>query len=440
MRGLIFICLFILCVGGGVIYAPQLSVYGYIADYCIYPAKQWWAMPFTMLRFSFTLALSTLLGMIIHWSKLRQGSKLLQKQETLLLIFLGMLWLSDLLIPSIAVRYTKVDNPAVKFTKMVVFIMMMTHIITERKKFDNLLWVFVFISLFQGHRAWTVPRRYYQQGRLEGVGGADFSESNFFAGFMASMLPIIGIQLIRSKKWYGKAICAVAAAFTANAIVLTRSRGGFVGIAASVFTAFLFAPKGFRKIVVLGVVIGIMGGLYVADEQFIARLTKTSSASGEEELDESAASRFRLWRAGGEMLVDRPLGIGIGNWYQTIGHYIPEYAGKDCHSTYVKIAAEAGLQGAIVFFLIILTGFRKLREIRKKADILPESIGKDFILFSYGITMSWAALLASGLTVSMSYMEFMWMLLMLPVCLRRSLENAIIDHETEVRTAKDIEN
>ncbi len=429
MYGLIFLCLFMLCVGGGVLYAPQLSVYGYLADYCIYPAKQWWARPFTSLRFSFTLALSTLLGLIIHQSKLRQGSQLLQKQETLLLIFLGMLWLSSLLIPSLAVRYTKVDNPAVKFTKMVVFIMMMTHIITDRKKFDGLFWVFVFISLFQGHRAWTVPRRYYEQGRLEGVGGADFSESNFFAGFMASMLPIIGIQLLRSKKWYGKAICAVSAAFTANAIVLTRSRGGFVGLAASALTACLFAPKGYRKIIVLGLILGMMGGLYVADEQFIARLTKTSSASGEEELDESAGSRFRLWRAGGEMLVDRPLGIGIGNWYQTIGHYIPDYAGKDCHSTYVKLAAEAGVQGVSVFFLIILTGFRKLREIRKKADALPKSVGKDFILFSFGLTVSWAALFASGLTVSMSYMEFLWILVMLPVCLQRAFENTMIDYE-----------
>ena len=81
--------------------------------------------------------------------------------------------------------------------------------------------------------------------------------------------------------------------------------------------------------------------------------------------------------------------------------------------------------------LIILAGFKKLRRIRKKAAALPQSIGKDFILFSFGITVSWAALLASGLTVSMSYMEFLWILLMLPVCLYRAFENAVTDYEAK---------
>ncbi len=428
MKGIIFICLFILFAAGGVLYAPHLSVYGYIADYCIVPAKEWWAMPFRFLRFSFTLALCTLVGMIIYWSKLRQGKQFLQSQETLLLTILGIVWLSSFLGPETTGRYSTVDHPTVKFTKVVIFAMMMTHIITERKKFDGLLWLFVFISLFLGHKAWTVPRSSYLQGRLEGVGGADFAESNFFAGFMASMLPLIGVQLLRSKKWYGKAICAVSAAFSANAVVLTRSRGGFVGVAAGALMACIFAPKRHRKKIAVMLVLGVLGGIYVADEQFLARLTTISA--DEEDLDESAGSRFRLWRAGGEMLIDRPLGIGIGNWYQTIGDYIPDYAGKDCHSTYVKIAAELGVQGAIVFALIILIGFKKLRQIRKKAEALPRSIGNDFIMFSFGLTVSWAALFASGLTVSMCYMEFLWMLLMLPVCLNRAFENTLKDYET----------
>jgi len=427
MKGLIFIILFGLSAGGA-LFAPHLGIYGYLADYFIGPAGQWWARPFTMLRFSFTLALSTLLGLIFHWPKLRQGKQLFQRQEILLLIMLGIVWLSYLLGPETIGRFGSVDHPSIKFTKTVIFAMIITHIITERQKFDDLLWVFVFISLFLGHTAWSLPRRYYHKGRLDGVGGPDLGEANFFAAIMGSMLPLISIQLLRSKKWYSKAICVVSAAFTANAIALTRSRGGFVGLAAGAFMACLFAPKGHRKTIALGLVIGLIGGFYVADEQFLGRLTSISA--DEENLDESSGSRFRLWRAGGEMLVTRPWGIGVGNWYQTIGNYIPEYAGKDCHSTYVKIAVELGIQGASVFFLIILNGFRTLRQIRKKAEILPRSVGDDFIQFSFGLTVSGAILLAGGLTVSMSYLEFMWILLMLPVCLNRALENAIVDHQT----------
>jgi len=406
---------------------PHLGVYGYIADYSIGPAGQWWERPFSGLglRYSFTLAFATLAGMILHWQKLRQGDHLFQGQEILLLTFLGVVWMSSLISPDTTARYSNVDHPSVKFTKIVVFNMMMTHIITEKKKMDGLFWVFVLISLVLGLQAWGTPRRAFQGGRLEGVGGADFAESNFLGAFLASMLPLIGIQLLRSG-WKGKALCTMSAAFTANAVVLCRSRGSFVGIAAGAVTACLFAPKRHRKMIVLGLIIGMMGGLYVADEQFLERLTTISAE--EEELDESAGSRFRLWRAGMEMVADRPLGIGVGNWYQTIGKYIPEYAGKDCHSTYVKLIAELGVQGAIVFSLIVLIGFFKLRKIRKQAELLPKEIGNDFMLFSFGLTVSGAILLTCGLTISMSYMEFLWILLMLPVCLSRSFENFLYDY------------
>jgi O-antigen ligase len=410
---------------------PHLGVYGYIADYSIGPAGQWWERPFSGLglRYSFTLAFATLAGMILHWHKLRQGDNLFQGQEILLLVFLGVIWMSSLISPDTTARYSTVDHPTVKFTKIVVFNMMMTHIITEKKNFDGLFWVLVLVSLVLGLQAWGTPRRAFQGGRLENVGGADFAESNFFAAFMAAMLPIIGIQLLRSK-WWGKAICTVSAAFTANAVVLCRSRGAFVGIAAGSLVAGLFAPKRHRKKIAAGLVLGMLGGLYVSDEQFLERLTTISTE--EEELDESAASRFRLWRAGMEMVWDHPLGIGIGNWYQTIGRYIPEYAGKDCHSTYVKLIAELGLQGAIVFLFILAIGVLKLRNIRKHAETLPKEIGDDFMQFSFALTVSGAILLTCGLTISMTYMEFLWILLMLPVCLRRAFENTLFDYNNSL--------
>lgn len=410
---------------------PHLGVYGYIADYSIGPAGQWWERPFSGLglRYSFTLAFATLAGMILHWHKLRQGDNLFQGQEILLLVFLGVIWMSSLISPDTTVRYSTVDHPTVKFTKIVVFNMMMTHIITEKKNFDGLFWVLVLVSLVLGLQAWGTPRRAFQGGRLENVGGADFAESNFFAAFMAAMLPIIGIQLLRSK-WWGKAICTVSAAFTANAVVLCRSRGAFVGIAAGSLVAGLFAPKRHRKKIAAGLVLGMLGGLYVSDEQFLERLTTISTE--EEELDESAASRFRLWRAGMEMVWDHPLGIGIGNWYQTIGRYIPEYAGKDCHSTYVKLIAELGIQGAIVFLFILAIGILKLKNIRKHAETLPKEIGDDFMQFSFALTVSGAILLTCGLTISMTYMEFLWILLMLPVCLRRTFENTLSDYNNSL--------
>jgi putative inorganic carbon (hco3(-)) transporter len=420
-KGLLFFGLFWVFTLGA-LFLPYLGVYGYIADYCIGPAGQWWEAPFSGLgiRYSFTLALATAVSMVIHWKKLEFGEPFLSSQEKLLLFFLALVWLSTLLSEETTGRYTFVDHPSLKFSKVVFFALMMTHVITNMKKMDGLLWIFVISSLILGLQAWDTPRSDFHHGRLEGIGGADFSESNFLAAFMAAMLPIIGVQLLRAK-WWGKAICVIAAAFTANTIVLCRSRGAFVGVAAGVVAASVLAPKRHRKKIAVALVLGIAGGVYVADPQFLERITTITTS--QEEMDTSAMSRIRLWKAGAEMLSDHPFGIGIGNWYQTIGSYIPEYAGKDSHSTYVKCAVELGIQGIIFYFIIILSAVIQLFRMRKTAENLHEPFRDDMTQFSYGLIISLVIILVCGLTITMIYTEVIWLIIILPVCLVRIMNN-----------------
>jgi probable O-glycosylation ligase (exosortase A-associated) len=427
LKGIIFIGLFLLCAVGA-LFLPYLGVYGYIADYCISPAHQWWEAPFSRLgiRYSLTLALTTAIGMLLQRDKLRFGESFLQRQEVLMLVFLGIVWLSTLMGVDKIVRYTIIDHPSVKFTKIVVFALMMTHIITDKRKLDGLLWVFVIVSLILGLQAWDLPQRAFEGGRLEGIGGADFAEANFFAAFMAAMLPIIGIQLLRSK-WFGKAVCTVSAAFCANAIVLCRSRGAFMGIAAGVVAACLFAPKRHRKKIAVGLVLGMIGGIYVADPMFIERMSTITHS--EEKRDGSAQSRILLWRVGIDMAIDNPLGIGVGNWYNRVGWYKPEYAGTDTHSTYVKCVVELGWHAAVVFAIIVFTAFRSLSAVRRSS---PHSDSRfDLDIISFGLTISLYTYLACCITITLIYSEFLWLLLSLPVCLKRVLENAVADHEHE---------
>ena len=433
LKGILFITLFFLCSVGALV-MPHIGVYGYIAEYCIGTSRQWWAAPFVRMgiRFSYTIALATILGTFFQWRKLRYG-KLLVGQEVLMLLFFGIMCLSVLMGEPTIGYYTTVDHPTLKFAKVILFIFVMTHIITDVRKLDGLLWVFVVVSLVLGLKAWGTPQSAFTGGRLETIGGADFVESNFLAAFMASMLPLIGIQLLRSK-WFGKVICTISGVFTANAIVLCRSRGSMVGIVAGVLTACLFAPKKHRKKIAVGLLFGIMGGIYVSDSQFLTRIATITRRA--EERDESAGSRLRLWQAGAKIVQDYPLGIGMGNWYQTIVRYIPEYEGKDSHSTYVKCAAELGVQGILVYTLFLFAAFIQLQRVRKLSMTLPKAVGDDLVLLSFGLTISLSIILTCGLTITMIYTEILWILLMLPVCLGRALENAAADSDLSISEKK----
>ena len=430
IKPLAFISLFLICTVGA-IFLPHLGIYGYLADYCIGTSKQWWEAPFSGLgiRYSFTLALATIVGFVLQKHKLRFGFSVITIHEIFCLLFLLIMWVSYLSGDDTMNRYSTVDHPTVKFTKIVLFVLLMTHTITDRKKLSGLLWVFILCALALGLKSWELPRRAYVSGRLEGVGGADFAEANFFASFMAAMLPLIGVQLLRSKNWGLRILCVISAAFTANTVVLCRSRGALVGIVMGAMAAVITAPKRFRKKIAIGLILGAIGGLYVVDQQFLERISTIIVSQGEER-DESAGSRLRLWAAGMQMVYDQPLGIGVGNWYQTIGSYIPEYVGKDSHNTYVKCIAEMGIFGFIVFAFVIFFSLNEIRRLNKFAGYLPQDIYNDLKLFTFGIFITLVIILTCGLTITMIYTETIWILLMLPVCLRRTIENTLISQRS----------
>lgn len=421
LKTILFLGLFGFCTAGALV-SPILGVLGYSAHYAIGPEGQWWSAPIRHwgIRYSFILAAATAVGMALNWRKLRFGGQSLLGHEKLVILFLAVVWLVTLVAPETVGRYTTVDHPAVKFTKVVVFTLMLTHVVTSVKNLDRLLWVLVIAALILGLQAWDTPRRAFIKGRLEGVGGPDFTDANFFAAYMATMLPIIGVQFLRSK-WVGKVLCLAAGAFTANAIILTRSRGAMVGVGCGCLAAAILAPKRQRLKIAIGLIVAVLGGLYLTDPQFRER-TGTVTRS-EEERDTSAQSRVRLALAGLEMLRDHPFGVGVGNFYQNIGHYIPEYPGKDAHNTYVRCFTETGIIGIAVFGAIILSALSSLRNIIRQAERLPAVERGDISYLGFGLLISLVTLLGCCLTMSLTYVEFTWWLLMLPVCLRRAMNN-----------------
>jgi len=428
IKGLLFIAIFAGCVVGA-LFLPHLGVYGYLADYCLHPAGQWYGRPFARLgiRFSFILALVTIAGIFFQYDKLKFGEKFLYKQEIYLLLFLVVVWVTHFIGPPTIGRYTVVNHPVVKFTKIVIFVLVMTHVITDLKKLQGLFLVLLTVSLLLGLKAWQTPYHAFVGGRLEGIGGADFAESNFFAAFMASMLPLIGVAFLRSRKWLEKVYCVISGAFTANAVVLCRSRGAFLGLVAGALSACVYAPREHRQKIFVLILIGIVGVVYLSDEAFINRITKI--ATKQSQMDESEYSRIRLWQAGAEIFMDHPLGIGPGNWYQTIGHHIPEYQGKDSHSTYVKCVVETGIFGAAIFIALLLQAYFNLRHVYLEADNFAGEDVDEFKQYYFALLVSIAVMLTCALAITMIYIEIFWVLLMLPVCLRRALDNHLSDHD-----------
>ncbi|MFO7775820.1 MAG: O-antigen ligase family protein [Candidatus Hydrogenedentota bacterium] len=420
LKTVLFLGLFVVCTVGA-LYTPLLGVLGYVAHYCIGPDRQWWNAPIGHwgLRYSFTLAVATAIGMALHWRRLRFGKSLLTRHEWLIVLFLGVVWFSTLIGPETE-RYTIVDHPSVKFTKVAVFLFMLTHIITTQRNLDVLFWVLIVGGLVLGLQAFTTPYSAFQSGRLERVGGPDFSDANTLGGYLGGLLFIVAVQFIRSG-WRGRLVCFLAGGFIANAIVLTRSRAAVMGVAAGALVAAILSPRKHRRKIILGLVLAGLGFLYLADPQFLERTSTITTDA--EQMDASAVSRIDLAKAGMRMMVDHPLGVGVGNFYQSIGRYAPEYAGRDAHNTFVRCAGELGFPGLLVFLLIIASALITFYRVMRKTKAYETLDAHNLSLMAYGGMAALTAFLAYGLTHTITYAEFLWWWLALPACLTRVMEN-----------------
>ncbi len=421
LRTGLFLGLFAFCAAGALVH-PLLGILGYVGHYCLGPERQWWEAPIGHwgLRYSFTLAVATAIGMAIHWRSLRFGKSLLTRHEWLILIFLGIVWLSTITSPETTGRYTLVDHPSVKMTKVVVFVLMMSHVVTTARRLDALLWVLTLGGLVLGLQAFTTPYSAFQSGRLESVGGPDFSDANTLGGYLGGLLFIVAVQFIRSG-WRGRLLCFLAGGFIANAVVLTRSRAAVMGVAVGAFVAVILSPKRYRLKSMFGLVLTGFGFLYLADPQFLERTSTITTDA--EQMDASAFSRIDLARGGIRMMLDNPLGVGAGNFYQSIGRYAPEYAGRDAHNTFVRCAGELGFPGLLAFLLVIASALITFYRVMRKTTAHETLDAHNLSLMAYGGMAALTAFLAYGLTHTITYAESLWWWLALPACLTRVMEN-----------------
>ena len=166
-------------------------------------------------------------------------------------------------------------------------------------------------------------------------------------------------------------------------IILTQSRGAFVALLAFA----LIALKGqWRRGRILLLAAGVGAVVYFAapDEVWerLGTIQKVATQEGGAATvaDEgSAEQRLEIWKVARAIIADHPVtGVGLGAYAEEHYHYAlkpifnPTAQGKrDTHSTYLKIFAETGVIGLVVFLGLVgytLYDAERTRRRRQAAD------------------------------------------------------------------------
>jgi putative inorganic carbon (HCO3(-)) transporter len=207
---------------------------------------------------------------------------------------------------------------------------------------------------------------------------------NLLAGYLIPAVMLSGAAIFAWPRWTPKLLAALSLLVNMACLVLTFSRGGWLGFVGAGFALLVLLVQfwsirfnDFWKRWAIPVLLGGAAAFLVMSVAALDPLRDRVMSIFAGRSDSSNNFRINVWMSVIEMIKDRPiLGIGPGNdafnkiypLYQQ-----PRYTALSAYSVFLEIAVEAGVIGLAVFlWLLTVTlgqGWRQLQRLREVQSV-----------------------------------------------------------------------
>lgn len=301
----------------------------------------------------------------------------LDAMGAVILLFMGVIFASMFWSTRIMGQGFFYDNieEAKRWLSIMLIYFPIAHMDFDEKQTKRFVWYLIAVTLFVS--VWTLVDCYNA--------GFDFSEDNriyspFAKGgendlsaFFVFYSPIVLCLGLLDKNLWRKLFFLGIFFISSLAIFFTYSRGAYLGIAVVIgFVAFIYSKK---LLFAMLLMIATMNFWMPSAVKNRAAMTNSSLVmerrlnEGERalepgdfasRLESSSAQRIIIWRGALKMIKENPVfGVGFMNFY----YQIPKYAKLrpkerwDTHHQYLKIAAEMGIIGLVVFLMLWVVPF-----------------------------------------------------------------------------------
>lgn len=207
---------------------------------------------------------------------------------------------------------------------------------------------------------------------------------NLLAGYILPAVIFSAIAIFAWRSFPKKALALTMFIVNSACLVLTFSRGGWIGLVASFLVLLVLLlywwsidMPAFWRTWSLPILLGSLAVLFVCAVLFVEPVRERFFSIFAGRGDSSNNFRINVWMAAIEMIKDRPvIGIGPGNnafnkiypLYQR-----PNYTALSAYSVFLEVAVETGLVGFFCFlWLLVVTfnsGLLQLRRLRLQRNI-----------------------------------------------------------------------
>lgn len=243
-------------------------------------------------------------------------------------------------------------------------------------------------------------------GRIKGL----FENSNDLALHLVTMVPIaVGLGLSKRDPFRKLVYLGIAGVMT-GAVIVTFSRGGFIGLVAAVLLLVRRLGRKNRTLTTAALAFAVIMFLAMAPGAYSGRLSTIFSSSSD--LTGSSSQRTEVLKQSVRVALRYPLfGVGIG----CFPHKSPRNLVS--HNAYTQVASEMGIAAMVVYILFLVHPLKRLRLIENES--YEHSDRTKFYYLSVGLQASLAGFMVSSFFGSVAYHWYVYYLVGYAVCLHR---------------------
>jgi O-antigen ligase len=260
--------------------------------------------------------------------------------------------------------------------------------------------------------------------------GPGWQDENYAAALMTMAFPFAYFSIFVARKVLARVAFAMVAGLFMAAVVVSFSRGGFLGMAVVLLYCVLRSPKRWPLLLV-GPALAVGIAVFATPEYW----TEMETISDTHE--KTAELRLDLWEIAFRMFQANPLtGVGPANFVWNAGDYQSEEqfaryqrslaASAVTHSVYFELLAELGLAGMIVVGGTLYRNYGDLRFVARETKKEHEGASASSSdvrrarYYERAIAGSLIGVLTCGATVSILYYSYLWILTAMAVALKQA--------------------
>lgn len=303
------------------------------------------------------------------------------------------------------------------FIKIYIFYYFITNLVDSHQRFFWVIWLVVLFTNVIGIEAfinYLMGNFQHDQGIDRAEGLTSFGQNfNSLAIYMSTSIALLFYLAHRYRSYLVRLLFLILAGGNLATLVVTGSRSGLICLAATGLALVWFSRR--RLVGLIAIAFIAIIGWMVMPSQYQERYSTIETSIIEGEIDSSSQGRLDAWKAGINMLIEKPL-LGVGPKMFTDAYGRRKGIYLSSHSMYIEVLATMGILGTFAWGLFLWRFIQRLRQIRRTALETEEThfFADRFIVTTYAIIFG---LLVAGVFGHILFRDTWYILAALTVAL-----------------------